>query len=335
MTTDVVNRARPIRTLAHAYRSWKTETWRAPSWRFDGRRIDEQRYIDLVEEAIASGCDAFALDLEDFVEPSKYKPQARHFVRQMIEEYGGRGHLIFVRVNAASNLVEIAADLEAIVCPQLHGIQLPKPRLEDIPTVSLLLELQERRAGMTVGHTLIQTLPETAEYYQHAFEVAKASPRVTYLGGGTHPGGGDPAVSFSWRWRAAWEETLYARSRIVMAGRAAGTPYVIGGMITDGYEDLATARAYTIQNRDLGYTGMNCYPIPELVQMINEVFTPDRDEIENWRVLDAELAKNEAEGVLHIPNPGSYARHWLAHAQELDLMIQERARAAALTAAPR
>jgi citrate lyase subunit beta/citryl-CoA lyase len=308
------NEPRLLRTLVHAYvRSHENIRSITP--------LDEAGYRALIHEVLDAGCDAFVLDLEDYVAPDSFKPEARRLIRQMIKEFGGKGHTVFVRVNAVSDLINFAADLEAIICPELHGIQLSKTEgPEDIRTASVFLELNERRQGVPVGHTLIQPLMEGAAGRYWAYEICKASPRVAYIGATAHPDGGDSKRSIGWQWTQSplSEETLTARAYVLLAARAAGCPYPIGGIITERFhrDYPADMRAFAQQNRNLGYTGMLCYPIPDVIKLINEVFSPTAAEIASWQEQSDELAEYEKQGTLHNPNPGKLARRLLEERAE-------------------
>src|SRR4051812_24438469 len=68
------------------------------------------------------GADAIVLDLEDAVAVSR-KDEARDLVRQAIPTYANT--VVMVRTNALAT-GRCLDDLDAVVCPGLHAVMLPK-----------------------------------------------------------------------------------------------------------------------------------------------------------------------------------------------------------------
>ena len=153
---------------------------------------------DWMRKAPRYGADALILDLEDSVPPEE-KVATRAVVRKMLDELGPTGQTLIVRVNRLETGLT-GEDLEAITCPNLYAVMLPKVQgPEDVVEVDVLLRYFERRAGMEVGKIFIDPALETAEGVRRAYEIATASPRVAHLGasGGK---GGDTARSIGFQW---------------------------------------------------------------------------------------------------------------------------------------
>jgi len=233
-------------------------------------------------KAVAAAADGVLLDLQDAV-PDADKAAARDAVAALVGAGVGRPVLVRVAPSGAPGHEE---DLDAAVRPGLTGVVLPLVSgPDDVEAVAARITELERARGMRDGTTVIVPLVETARAARFAFEVASASPRVAYMGGGTAPDG-DIAHALGFRWTPAGMETLFLRSWALLNARAAGVPYPLTG-IWPVVDDLDGLRAFAEQGRGLGYTGMLAIH-PSHVAVINEVFTPTADEIARWEgTLDA------------------------------------------------
>jgi len=248
---------------------------------------------DWMRKAPRYGADALILDLEDSVPPEE-KVATRPIVRKMLDELGSTGQTLIVRINRLETGLT-GEDLEAIVCPNLYAVMLPKVQDPgDVVEVDVLLRYFERQAGMEVGKIFIDPALETAEGIRRAYEIATASPRVAHLGasGGK---GGDTARSIGFQWTPQGMETLFLRSKVLVDSRAAGVPYPVSGGWMD-IHDLDGLRKAAEQAKGLGYTGMHLIH-PSHVQVVNQVFTPTKEEVAQWQgVIKAMEAKREQGG---------------------------------------
>ncbi len=142
---------------------------------------------DWMRKAPQYGADALILDLEDSV-PVPNKAEARALVRKMLEELGGEKPTLTVRVNRLETGLT-GSDLEAITCPQLYGVLLPKVESPaDVVEVDNLLSYFERKAGMEVGSIFIDPGLETAQSIRQSYEIATASSRIAHMGGSGRQG---------------------------------------------------------------------------------------------------------------------------------------------------
>src|SRR5262245_12948317 len=160
-----------------------------------------------------SGADAVLLDLEDAV-PSDRKEFAREQVREVLESHPEA----WVRINRPRS-ENAAADLEA-VAGRCAGIRVPK--VESVADVEWVAE--------RVPEIPLTCSIESALGVVRAFEIASCplTHDLTY-------GGEDLALDLNVA--GGWEETLYARSGLVVASRAAGKAAPIDGVFT-ALEDL-------------------------------------------------------------------------------------------------
>jgi len=248
---------------------------------------------DRMQKAPRFGADALILDLEDAVAlPDKAK--ARPIVRKIVEELGNAGQTILVRVNDFETELTWA-DLDAVVCSQLYAVMLPKVTgPEDVKRADTIIEFLERKHGIDRGTVLIYPVLETAQGMRLAYECAIASPRVVHLGGLTGKDG-DIARAIGFQWTPEGHEAFFYISKVLLDARAANVPYPMGGRGWWDIQDLDGLRIEAIRTRNFGYTGMVLIH-PSHVPIVNEVFTPTKEQISHWRELIAAVEQCEREG---------------------------------------
>jgi citrate lyase subunit beta/citryl-CoA lyase len=248
---------------------------------------------DRMRNAPRFGADALILDLEDAVAPPD-KERARAGVRRIIEELGGAGRTIFVRINDFESGMAWA-DLDAIVCPQLYGVMIPKVTGPDeVRKADAVIEFLERSRGIEPGTVLIDPILETAQGMRLAYETATASPRVAHMGGVTGKDG-DVAKAIGFQWTPDGHEVSFYLSKVLLDSRAAGVPYPIGGRGWWDIKDLDGLRAEAVRTRQFGYTGMLLIH-PSHVPIVNEVFTPTPEQVAGWKEMIAAVEECEREG---------------------------------------
>jgi citrate lyase subunit beta/citryl-CoA lyase len=248
---------------------------------------------DRIQKAPRFGADALILDLEDAVALPD-KPKSRPVVRKMVEELSRAGQTVMVRVNDFETGLTWA-DLDAVVCPELYCVMLPKViGPEDVKRADTIIEFLERQRGIEVGTVLIYPVLETAQGMRQAYEVGIASPRVVHMGGLTGKDG-DIARAIGFRWTDEGHEAFYYISKVLLDARAANVPYPMGGRGWWDIQDLEGLRGEAVRTKNFGYTGMLLIH-PSHVAVVNEVFTPTAAEIAHWKALIAAVEKCEREG---------------------------------------
>ncbi|MEU7856268.1 CoA ester lyase [Nonomuraea sp. NPDC049141] len=242
-------------------------------------------------KAAAAGADAAILDLEDAVPPAG-KAAARARVADAIA--GATGDMaLFVRINPLDGWTA-AEDLRAITHARLAGVVLPKVGdPEDVRLADRLLTWCEREHGLPEGHLALVPLLESAAALRGAYDIARAAPRVAYLGAVTGKGG-DVERAIGYRWSPQGTETLTLRSRVLLDVRAAGAPCPIAGLWTN-LADLEGLRAFAEQNRSLGYEGMMAIH-PSHIPVINEAFSPTPEELARYARMIAAVEEAQARG---------------------------------------
>jgi len=225
---------------------------------------------DRFDKAWNSGADGVILDLEDAV-PSGRKAEAR----RAVVSWMSADRPVFVRINGAGT-GEFGVDVAAIARPGLAGVLLPKAeRVEEIAALS----------GGLAETTRIIPIVETAVGVWNVMALASA-PGVHRLAFG----------SLDFRLDAGIEgediELLYARSRIVLASRAAGILRPLDG-VTASMEDDARLAADVVRARRLGFGGKLCIH-PRQVHAVHRGFAPTEAEVA-WarKVIEAVGASGE------------------------------------------
>ena len=230
-----------------------------------------------IEKALASETDAVILDLEDAVAPNR-KEEARKTIASFLRSRHEKP--VFVRANApGSPLAE--EDIEAVAGPNLAGLRLPKTEsAEAVRQVAGRLEDLECEAG-------IQCLIESALGLELAFEIARAHERVV----GLSLGEADLATDLGVRDEAG---LLYARSRLVVASRAAGLPSPVQSVYTNVRDEEGLRRS-TEEGKNQGFVGRSAIH-PNQLSTINEVFTPTEREVTEAEELLTRLEESAGSG---------------------------------------
>jgi citrate lyase subunit beta / citryl-CoA lyase len=219
-----------------------------------------------------SGADAVIIDLEDAVPPAE-KADARRLCAQAVARHfsGGGRVSLSVRVNRDF----LADDIAAAVQPGLDGLRLTK--VEDASAVLLADELiskAEAAAGLDPGSVFLVCALETAAGVLAAASIAASCSRVRALGFGAS----DFALDVNAPITPHGLESLYARSHLVLASRAAGIAAPIDG-VHPNVKDLDGLALSTRRGRELGFFGRTAIH-PTHVPVINSVFTPTSAEVD-------------------------------------------------------
>lgn len=235
---------------------------------------------DLIREHATRGMDALCLDMEDLT-PAGAKQQARDLGREIAADLTRAGVLVFARTNGIDE-GRAESDLDAIVGPDLHCVSLPKAESpEQVRAYDELLTDAERRNDIQEGTIHVRPIIETAQGVRRAYDIAAASPRVCYVGGVAGGWWGDLATSIGYVPTTEGRETHHVRARVLVDVRAAGCRFPIGGGTTAG-SDPDAIRVFAEDNRTLGYTGMHCRGDAMTIAVVNDVFTPSREEVEGF-----------------------------------------------------
>jgi citrate lyase subunit beta/citryl-CoA lyase len=221
--------------------------------------------------------DGIILDLEDSVAPSK-KTEACLLVRNALLQVDFYGAERMVRINQFPAGLE---DLEFVVPHHVHLVLIPK--CEDAQQVR---EVDERIRTIIKQHgqdRVIHLMPiiESCLGVEKAFEIASACDNVVAMAIGLEDYTADLGVART----ATGEESLYARTRMVNACKAAGIQPI--DSVYSDVADMEGLRENVKQSRSLGFEGMGCIH-PRQVPVIHEGFRPAESEIEMAeKIIDA------------------------------------------------
>jgi len=257
---------------------------------------------DFIQKSPRFQPDAVVIDLEDAVHPTD-RPAARAIVAEEIEPLSGKIRAVWVRVNPDPETMWL--DLAAAVRPGLSTIQLSKTfNPESVQALDRALGYFEGKAGMPYGTVAIAPILETANGLRLAYEIAMASRRVEYLGALVAKEG-DTARALRMRALAdpVGTESLSVRSNVLVAARAAGIRYPLGGVVTDLNPDHATLTAFGGANRDMGYAGMFVIH-PSHVAPVNRLFSPTPEELTRACRTLGDLRAATGRGAIRGSGPG-------------------------------
>lgn len=246
----------------------------------------------MIEKGLASNADMAFLDLEDATAPDQ-KAEARGAAIAALKNADWRDKPRMVRVNAVGtpwfardlvDLVEQAGDqLDLILVPKIDSVA-------DISTVErMLVSLEASISGSTVIH--IEAQIESAAALTHCDAIAASSPRLESLVYGP----GDLAASLGLPGRAigmrgAWDDRYgadrlhYPLMRLLVAARTNGLRAIDGPFAN--FRDPDGLRQSAERTRALGFDGKWCIH-PSQIDIVNEVFTPEDEEIEVAREIVA------------------------------------------------
>lgn len=261
---------------------------------------------DWIHKAFNSDADGVIIDLEDSV-PEAQKALARENARHAILEYSG-DKSILVRPNGLGTehfgvdvLTVSVQGLSAYLVPMLH-------RRDDVVAFDAVIAAGELSNGVTRGSIEIVASFETAASIANADEIL-SGPRI---GGVMAAAAKDADISRSvgFRWTAAGTETLYLRSRILIAARAQGLRMIALGLWQD-VRDLDGMRRFARENAGLGYTGQVLIH-PSHAPIANEEYGMDAATMDYYRRLIAAFEAGQAEGHGAVSFEGEHID--LAHA---------------------
>jgi citrate lyase subunit beta/citryl-CoA lyase len=230
------------------------------------------------------GCHGIILDLEDSVAPDK-KAEARFLVRNALRSVDFYGAERMVRINQLPAGLE---DLRFVVPQAVNMILIPK--CENARQVQ---EVDQAISGiLKKKNESIYLMPviESAAGVLHAPEIATASENVVALAIGLEDYTADIGVQRT----AEGRESLFARSMVVNAARAAGIQ-PIDSVFSD-VDDMVALAQNVQESKALGFSGMGCIH-PRQIPVIHENFLPGETEIQKARKIVLAYEKAEREGL--------------------------------------
>ena len=242
---------------------------------------------DLMLNAGLFSPDAVILDLEDAVAPA-HKHAARYLVRNALRavDFGGAERM--VRINQLPAGLD---DLPFLVRQNVHTILVPKAESGEQIT-AVVERIKELEPDRTI---FLMPILESALGMERAFEIASAHPWVVAMAFGAEDFTKDIGAART----EAGTESFVARSRLVLAARAAGVQ-----PIDTVYSNVANAEGLLASTREaimLGFDGKGCIH-PRQVNVIHEAFRPaEKDVAYACKVKEAmERAEARGDGAISI-----------------------------------
>jgi citrate lyase subunit beta/citryl-CoA lyase len=227
--------------------------------------------------------DGIILDLEDSVHPDA-KDGARALVRNALRcvDFGAVERMVRI------NQLPLGLDDLAAVAPERPDLILI-PKVETADQVREADALLERIGANAAGGPWLMPILESALGIEQAFEIARSCDRVAALTLGLEDYAADLGVPKS----ADGDESLYARTRVVNAARAAGVQPI--DSVYGQVDDLEGLGRWGERSRRLGFVGMGCLH-PRQIRPIHDAYDPTAAEIEHARRIVAAFEKARAAG---------------------------------------
>ena len=249
----------------------------------------------MIAKALTLPADGLILDLEDAVPPDR-KVETRPIVTRWLSELDFGGRERWVRMNPIATGLGVA-DLEATIAGRPEGYVVPKPRhAADVREIAQILDRLEHRHGLPNGVTrLVLNATETPEGLLNIREVAAASPRILTVSWGIE----DLSAAMGLpRVRDAEGRYLdiprHARTMCAIVASAAGLE-AMDTVYTD-IADLAGLRRECEEAVAMGFSGKISIH-PSQIEVINDVFTPDKAVVDEARELVAAFDEHRRRGV--------------------------------------
>lgn len=251
---------------------------------------NNEKHLRKVKDLTA---DVIIYDLEDAV-PDERKASARVQVKETIASRSEKVN--FVRVNALDTRYFID-DINGIMTEHLSGIMLPKVNSrEDILIAAYLLGQLEEKHQLPKGGLAIVPLIETAKGLENASDIAKASERVLCLSFGAE----DYTLDLNIEPANAEEALTYARSKLVVASKAADKEAPIDSVYTDFHNEAGLEQA-ALASKRYGFQGKLLIH-PKQIDIVNRVFSPTDEQIaEAKRIVELyEASLQKGEGAVQL-----------------------------------
>jgi len=235
--------------------------------------------------------DGIILDLEDSVATDR-KDEATILVRNALRQINFCGAERMVRINQGERglkdlLSIIPHNVNLVLIPKCESPEYIKKVEKEILGIRKKLNLQNQ--------VFLMPIIESALGVENSFAIAQSSDNIVAMAIGLEDYTADLGVQRT----AEGKESFYARTRIVVAAKAAGIQ-PIDSVFSD-VADMEALRETVLISKSLGFEGMGCIH-PRQIPVIREGFAPDETEIEKSKkiVFAYESARLNGLGVVAL-----------------------------------
>lgn len=230
--------------------------------------------------------DGIILDLEDAVAPAK-KQEARFIVRNALRALDFYGCERMVRINQIPAGLD---DLDYIVPHHINLILIPKcEKTEHIYLVNEKIEQLRAKHGFDYTIWLMPIIESTLGVV-NVYEIAASASNIASIAIGLE----DYTADLGTRRTNQGNESFFARSKVVVAARAAGIQ-PIDSVFSD-ISDMEALKQNVLTSKSMGFDGMGCIH-PRQIAVIHENFAPDSTEIEKAKKIVIAFSEAEAKGL--------------------------------------
>jgi len=222
-------------------------------------------------DAEVFGADVSVVDLEDSI-PENLKEAARMYLLEYANHQAFKP-LKAVRINSirqAHGLEDILWMVKQQWTPDIIIMTM----LEDPAEISIV-------KALLPGHAAIYVTMETPLAIEGCMDIAALAQGMIF-------GSADLAATLGVN--ISWDNMFYARSKIAMAAAQFGIPAIDTACYVMDSPEVLQAESRRV--RDMGFTGKAAIH-PSQVQAINEVFTPDKQTLDQARLYVSTFEKNQ------------------------------------------
>lgn len=248
-----------------------------------------------MEKSVTLGADCIVLDLEDSVETSK-KDEARKLVKQVLSDLNFGPSEKVVRVNSLNSRL-ILKDLEETISGSPDAYLIPKVSSEDdiIFVDRHLSELEQRNSMAIEKIKLLVLATETPEGVLNIQKIAKASSRIEALIWSAEDLSGELGAGKIKDEKGFFLDVFrYARIITLLASKALGID-AIDAVYTDLWAVEGLKRE-AMEAASMGFTGKLAIH-PKQVEVINHIFTPSKEEVEEAQELIKAFEERKKAGI--------------------------------------
>ncbi|WEV36156.1 aldolase/citrate lyase family protein [Lactobacillus sp. ESL0677] len=242
----------------------------------------------MVKDAGIYGADSIMLDLEDAVSLTE-KDAARMLVYNAIKHVDFGGAEIVVRINGQDTPF-YDEDVKAMVKAGVDVIRLPKTEsAEMIQKLVKDMEKAEEEYGVEKGSIGVMAAIESAKGVLNTPTIATATPLMM----GLAVSGEDYTADMHTHRYPDGRELEFARNMVLQSARAADV-YAFDTVFSN-MKDTEGFYRETRYIYELGYDGKSLVN-PRQIPMVNNVFNPTKEEIENAKNVQNAIREAKAKG---------------------------------------